>query len=61
MSYDGAKVRLGSFDMQIDEASVSRDTEMPGEGARWFKTTITKNLEFRSYLKPEHQGIIWKK
>jgi len=47
--------------MQIDEASVARATEMPGEGARWFKTTTTKNLEFRSYLKPEHRGIIWKK
>jgi hypothetical protein len=30
-------------------------------GEKWFKTTVTKNVEFKSYLKPEHRGLIWKK
>jgi len=38
--------------MQIDEASIAASTGMPGEGQKWFKTTVTKNLEFRPYLKP---------
>jgi hypothetical protein len=36
-------------------------TELPRTGENWFKTTVTKNVEFRSYLKPEHRGLIWKK
>ena len=47
--------------MQIDESSVAVATKMLGQGERWFKTTITKNIEFRSYLKPEFQSIIWKR
>ena len=35
--------------------------ELPRTGESWFKTTITKNVEFRSYLKPEHKNIVWKK
>ena len=35
--------------------------ELPSTGEKWFKTTIPKEVEFRSYLKPEHRGIIWKK
>jgi hypothetical protein len=34
---------------------------MPGEWERWFKTTITKNLEFLPYLKSKFQDIIWKR
>jgi hypothetical protein len=60
-SFDGAKVQLGPLEMQIDEASVVATTEMPGEGERWFKTTSIKDIEFRSYLKPEFQSIIWQK
>ena len=36
-------------------------TELPYTGEKWFKTTIPKYVEFRSYLKPEHRGMIWKK
>ena len=36
-------------------------TELPSTGEKWFNTTIPKEVEFRSYLKPEHRGIIWKK
>ena len=32
LSFDGVKVRVGPFNMQIDEASVARAIEMPGEG-----------------------------
>jgi hypothetical protein len=35
--------------------------EFPRTGEKWFKTTITKNVEFKSYLKLEHRGLIWKK
>jgi hypothetical protein len=58
-SFDGAKVTLGPMVMQIDEASVKTSTKMPRQGERWFKTTITKDIEFKSYLKPEFQSIIW--
>ena len=36
-------------------------TELPSTGEKWFKNTIPKEVEFRSYLKPKHRGIIWKK
>ena len=36
-------------------------TELPCIGEKWFKTTIPKDVEFRSYLKPEHRGITCKK
>ena len=36
-------------------------TELPRTREKWFKTTITKNVEFRSYLKPEHRNVVWKK
>jgi hypothetical protein len=44
-------VKIGPLEMQIDEANISATIEMPGEGERWFKTTITRNLEFIPYLK----------
>ena len=36
-------------------------TEPPRNGERWFKTTIKKNVEFRSCLKLEHKNNVWKK
>ena len=41
------------MEMQIDEASISAKTEIPGEGERWFKTIAIKDIEFGSYLKLE--------
>ena len=35
--------------------------ELPRTREKWFKTTITKDVEFRSYLKPEHRDIVQKK
>ena len=45
----------------MDEALIAEVTELPRNGERWFKTTVTKNVEFRSFLKPEHKNIVWKK
>ena len=45
----------------MDEALIAEVTELPRTAERWFKTTITKDIEFRSYLKPEHKNIVWKK
>ena len=44
----------------MDEALITEVTELPRNGENWFKTTVTKNVEFRSYLKPEHKSIVWK-
>jgi hypothetical protein len=59
--FDGFKVHLGPVVMQIDEASVVASTEMPGAGERWFKTTSTKEVDFRFFLKEEHQHMKWQK
>ena len=61
LSFDGKKACIGQDEFQIDEALIAEVTELPTTGERWFKTTVIKNIEFRSYLKPEHQGLIWKK
>ena len=45
----------------MDEALIAEVTELPRTRESWFKTTITKDVEFRSYLKPEHKNIVWKK
>jgi hypothetical protein len=60
-SFDGKKAIVGSLEIQEDEATIAFAIGMPRTGKNWFKTTVTKNLEFRPYLKPEFQDIIWKK
>ena len=45
----------------MDETLISNVTELPRTWEKWFKTTITKNVDFRSYLKPEHKNVVWKK
>ena len=40
---------------------VAKVTELPRTGENSFKTIVTKNIEFRSYLQPEHKELIWKK
>ena len=45
----------------MDEDLIEKVIELPRTGESWCKTTITKNVEFRSYLKPEHKNIVWKK
>jgi hypothetical protein len=61
LTFDGAKAKVGTIEVQVDEAVVAVVTEMPRTGERWFKSTTIKDIEFRSYLKPEHKCITLKK
>jgi hypothetical protein len=47
--------------MIVDEAAISIATSLPRSGQSWFKTTTTKNFNFRVYLKAEIRDITWKK
>jgi hypothetical protein len=53
LNFDGRKVVIGRDELEVDEALIAEVTELPRTGEKWFKTTVTKNVEFRSYLKPE--------
>ena len=59
--FDGSKVFIGKEEFLIDETLIIEVTELPSTGEKWFKTTIPKDVEFISYLKPEHRGVVWKK
>jgi hypothetical protein len=61
LNFNGNIAIIGRDKFEIDEALIAEVTELPRTGEKWFKTTVTKNVEFRSYLKPEHRGLIWKK
>ena len=61
LTFDGSKAVIGKEEIQVDESLVAEMTELQRIGESWFKTTVTKNIEFRSYLQPEHKKIIWKK
>jgi hypothetical protein len=50
-SYDGKKGKVGSLELIVDEAAIASTIGLPKVGQIWFKTTITKNMDFRSYLK----------
>ena len=61
LSFDGSKAVTGREEFQVDEALIAEVAELPRAGKKWFKTTIMKDVEFRSYLKPEHKNVVWKK
>jgi hypothetical protein len=61
LTFDGRKAVIGQDEFQVDEALIAEVTELPRTGENWFKTTVTKDIEFRSYLKPEHKCLVWKK
>ena len=61
MTFDGAKTRVGTIEVQVDEAIVAAATEMPRIGERRFNSNTTKDIEFRSYLKPKSKCITLKK
>ena len=61
LNFDGKKAIIGRDAFKIDESLIVEVTEIPTTGEKWFKTTVIKNVEFRTYLKPEHRGLIWKK
>ena len=52
---------IGKEEFQVDETLIEEVGELPRTGEKWFKTTITKDVEFKSYLKPEHKNVVWKK
>ena len=53
LTFDGSKAIIGKEEFQVDEALVAEVTELPRNGENRFKTTVTKNIEFRSYLQPK--------
>ena len=61
LSFDGSKALIGEEEFQFDEALILEVAEHPRTREKWFKTTITKDVEFRSYLNPEHKNVVWKK
>ena len=61
LSFDGSKAVIGKEKFLIDETLIAEVTELPSTREKWFKTTITKDVEFRSYLKHEHREVVWKK
>jgi hypothetical protein len=61
LNFNGKKAIIGRDEFKIDESLIAEVTELPTTGEKWFKTTVIKNVEFRTYLKLEHKGLIWKK
>ena len=61
LTFDGRKEVIGKEEFQVDESLIAEVIELPRTGESYFKTTVTKNVEFRSYLKPKHKNIVWKK
>ena len=61
LNFDGKKAIISRDEFKIDESLIAEVTELPTTREKWFKTTLIKNVELNSYLKPEHNGLIWKK
>ena len=61
LSFDGKKEIIDKDEFEIDEALIAKVIELPTTGEKWFKNNVINNIEFRSYLKPEHRGLIWRK
>jgi hypothetical protein len=61
LSYDGRRVVIGKDEFVVDEEAITEITGLPRTGDCWFKTTVSANIEFRSYLQPQHKTLIWKK
>ena len=61
LSFDGSKVVISKEQFLIYETLITEVTKLPSIREKWFNTTIPKDVEFRSYLKPEHRGVVWKK
>ena len=61
LSFDGSKAVIAKEEFLIDEILITKVTELPSTGDKWFNTTIPKDVEFRSYLNLEHSIMVWKK
>ena len=48
LSFDGSKAVIGKEEFLIDETLITEVTELPSTGEKWCKTTIPKDVEFRS-------------
>ena len=49
LSFDGKKAIIGQDEFDIDESLIAKATELPTTGEKWFKTTVIKNVEFKTY------------
>ena len=61
LSFDGSEAVIGKKEFLIYETLIIEVTELLSIGEKWFKTTISKDVEFRSYMKLEHREVVWKK
>ena len=61
LPFDGSKELIGKEEFLVDENLIAEVTELPRTEEKLFKTNINKNVEFRSYLKPKHRNLVWKK
>jgi hypothetical protein len=56
LNFDGTKTKVGTFEFEVSEFSISTATEIPNTGERWFKA-MTLNVAFsKEFLKLEYQG-----
>jgi hypothetical protein len=53
INFNGKKEIIGWDEFKIDESLIAKVTELPTTGEKWVKTIVIKNLEFKTYLKPE--------
>ena len=60
LSFNVSKVLIGKEEFLVNETLIAEVKKLPITGEKWFKTTITKNVEFISYLKPEQRDVVWK-
>jgi hypothetical protein len=61
LSYDGRTIVIVKEEFMVDEVAITEITGLPRTGECWFNTTIPTNIEFKSYLQPQHKNLIWKK
>ena len=57
LTFDGSKAVIGREEFHL----IAEVTKLPRTRESWFETIVTKNVELRYYLKPEHKNIVWKK
>jgi hypothetical protein len=60
-TFDGNTACVGSLKIIVDEVAITATTSLPRSGQSRFKTTATKNLNFKAYLKEEFRNNAWKK
>jgi hypothetical protein len=61
LSYDGRTSVICKEEFMVDKAAITEITGLPRTRECWFKTIVPLNIEFRSYLQPQHKNLIWKK